>query len=671
MLLLLGLALATLFIFTLLALPLGAYLASRLEGSRKQSALIALALSLISGFAYSAIAASWSYGVIGIDSYPILMLALGILTWVGFALKKKFGHLKILISGWNRSDFLILIPVIFSVYLTRGQWSGIFSPTLRAGDGPDTSQNLMAAQSARSMGSTWSAQADYFLDIVNKPGLRQGVMELYRLPSFREQAGIDYLVYGTRWGLTVPYSQVLRFFGNSSILWETGFVLLVSLLCLSIVTYSTIKAFAESKYMPLIATLAVVANTPFLVQYFNGGLAQGWALVGTSGMFLALLLFFGSGDLSLGRGNRYKYVIFLIAWLAIAVTYIDAAIVMVLFALVTVIVLSLFSRESIIPFVKVFFTSGLIAALVVPVFTYASLLTFDFRIRAASGTGLPSQIWPLPSEILGFVDIFTSGSAVRTSETLFVAVSITSYFIYKLIQGKFKIKSLSWLSNLGIAALAVVGVGFVLSITGKLGTNYIYLKVATYIAPLLIISLFLLLDGTKSALGRSKFSWNLITPVLLMTIALMSSYNSSENLAKQGTNIPSDFAKLLDDKESQRELEEFNYLSSYILASNFLGVLGNTHWISKAPNDLILDQRLDIELRLICFASDTSCKPNTERILSPKLDSFGLIVYKSPITTREFANLPPKERFDANFRAFGLEPQDIPARFIGGNPYYN
>jgi len=670
-LLLLGLALATLLSFTLLALPLGAYLASRLESSRQQSALIALALSLIAGFAYSAIAASWSYGLIGIDSYPILMLALGILTWVGFALKKKLGLLKILISGWNRSDFLILIPVIFSVYLTRGQWSGIFSPTLRAGDGPDTSQNLMAAQSARSMGSTWSAQADYFLDIVDKPGLRQGVMELYRLPSFREQAGIDYLVYGTRWGLTVPYSQVLKFFGNSSILWETGFVLLVSLLCLSIVTYSTIKAFAENKYMPLIATLAVVANTPFLVQYFNGGLAQGWALVGTSGMFLALLLFFGSGDLSLGRGNRYKYIFFLIAWLAIAVTYIDAAIVMVLFALVTVIVLSLFSRKSVIPFVKVFFISGLIAALAVPVFTYASLLTFDFRIRAASGTGLPSQIWPLPSEILGFVDIFTSDSSARTSETMLLAILITSYFIYKLIQGKFKIKSLSWLSNLGIAALAVVGVGFVLSITGKLGTNYIYLKVATYIAPLLIISLFLLLDGTKSVLGKRKFSWNLITPALLMVIALTSSYNSSGNLAKQGTNIPGEFGKLLDDPEIQRELNDFNYLTPYITAANFLGVFGNTHWISKAPNDLILEDRLDIELRLICFSVDTTCLPSTERISSPKLESFGFMIFKAPMTTGEFEALTPKARFDENFKAFGQEPQVIPDRFIGGNPYYN
>jgi len=196
-LLLLGLSLATLFGFTLLALPLGAYLASRLESSRKQSALMALSLSLIAGFAYSAIASSWSYGLIGIDSYPILLLTLGILTWVSFAVKRRLGNLKILISGWNSRDFLILFPVILSVYLARGQWSGILSPTLRAGDGPDTSQNLMAAQSARTLGSTWSAQSDYYLNFVDKPGLRQAVMELYRLPSFREQAGIDYLVYGT------------------------------------------------------------------------------------------------------------------------------------------------------------------------------------------------------------------------------------------------------------------------------------------------------------------------------------------------------------------------------------------------------------------------------------------------------------------------------------------
>jgi len=669
--LLLGLAFSIMLIFVVLALPLGAYLTNRLPSERQRSALVALALSLIAGFAYSALASSWSYGVLGIDLYPVLLLVLGIATWIAFGVTKKLGALKILLTGWKKSDFFLLVPVFFSVYLTRGQWAGPFAATMRAGDGPDTSQNLMAAQSARALGSTWKEQADYFLDYTEKPGLRDAVMELYRLPSFREQAGIDYLVYGTRWGLSVPYSQVLRFFGNSAILWETGLVLMVSLLSVSIVTYASMRSFAENRYIPVIGTLAVAANTPYLVQFFNGGLSQGWALVGTSGMFLALLLYFGRGASNSDVGTKFYYLIFLLAWLAMTVTYIDAAIVMVLFSLILVMVLSVFARTKILPFLKIFIASGLIAAVSVPAFTYASLLTFDYRIRAASGTGLPSQIWPLPSEILGFVDIFTGGSASRTSETLLIALAITGYFIFKLTQGHFKIKQLSWLAHLGIAGLVVVGVGYVLSVTGKLGTNYIYLKVATYVAPLLIMALFLILDGTKSALGKSKFQWNLVVPTTLMGIALLSSYNASENLRNQGTNIPPEFATLFDDPKMQEELNKYNYLIPYIVSSNFFGVLGDTNWISKAPNDLILDRRLDRELRLMCFVGDSSCAPTTERIQNPEFERFGIILFKAPMTTQEFAALSPKERFDANFRAFGQEPQIIPERFIGGNPYFN
>jgi hypothetical protein len=84
-----------------------------------------------------------------------------------------------------------------------------------------------------------------------------------------------------------------------------------------------------------------------------------------------------------------------------------------------------------------------------------------------------------------------------------------------------------------------------------------------------------------------------------------------------------------------------------------------------------LEDRLDIELRLICFSVDTTCLPSTERISSPKLESFGFMIFKAPMTTREFEALTPKARFDENFKAFGQEPQVIPDRFIGGNPYYN
>jgi hypothetical protein len=41
------------------------------------------------------------------------------------------------------------------------------------------------------------------------------------------------------------------------------------------------------------------------------------------------------------------------------------------------------------------------------------------------------------------------------------------------------------------------------------------------------------------------------------------------------------------------------------------------------------------------------------------------------MTTKEFAELTPRLRFDENFRVFGQDPQVIPERFIGGNPYYN
>lgn len=670
MLLLLGLSFLALLFLMLMAAPVGSFLVDRLGISQKKSAISALGLTLIVGFAYSALAASWSYGVFGIDTYPLILLTLGVITWVGFAVRGELGSLKFFRDGWTREDWFLFLPIAFSFYLTRGYWSGPFSLMLRAGDGPDTTQNLMAAQSARTMGATWNQQASYFLENVNQPSLRDGVMDLYRLASFREQAGIDYLVYGTRWGLSVPYSQILRFFGNGAILWETGLVLAISLLCISVVTYATVNCFSKSKFTPAITSLAVAANTPFLVQFYNGGLSQGWALVGTSGMFFALTLHFSSSSRDRSR-NRNIFALFTFAWLAITVTYIDASIVLVLFALIAILVLTIFSRTRVIPFIKLFFGSGVLAALLVPMFTFASLLTFDFRIRAASGTGIPSQIWPLPSEILGFVDIFSSGSSNRTPETLLIALVITLYFLYKLTQGQFKLRNLAWLSYLGLTGLLVVGIGYILSITGKLSTNYIYLKVATYVAPLLIISLFLLLDGTESVLRRSKIEWNMFVPTLLMIVALFSSQNSVSNLNKSGTNIPPEFSSLLNNKSLQAELSKYNYFVPYLAVSNFFGVLGNTHWISKAPNDLILNQRLDIELRLLCFASDTSCKPITARIANPELERFGIFVFKAPMTTREFYSLTPRQRFDANFKAFGQEPQQIPDRFVGGNPYYN
>ncbi|MEI6021385.1 MAG: insulinase family protein [Bacteroidota bacterium] len=123
--------------------------------------------------------------------------------------------------------------------------------------------------------------------------------------------------------------------------------------------------------------------------------------------------------------------------------------------------------------------------------------------------------------------------------------------------------------------------------------------------------------------------------------------------------------------QAQKVLSENNYLVTYIADANYLGIFADVHWISKAPNDMILKDRLDVPLRILCYSYDGNCKPATPRISDPVLEKYGLIQYESPYTTREFAALTPRERYAANFNATGQAPFEIPERFIGGNPYYN
>jgi hypothetical protein len=660
-------------ILVIAGLPLALWLRSKLLPKDSSQGPVALAISILAGFAISAFAASWSYGVFSIDSYPIIFSSIAAFTWVLLFLKGR-QLLPDFFRDWKTSDIGLLIPVILSVYLARPYWSGLLSPVMRSGDGPDTTQNLMAAQSARTLGHNWFQQARYFNDFVGVDNLRSGVMELYRLPSFREQAGIDYLVYGTRWGLTVPYSQVLRIFGNHAVLWETGFVFLTSIMALSVVIFAASRLISNNRLIPILTSVAVIANTPFMVQFFNGGLSQGWAVASTSGFFLAGIILLNR----LSQGEKIDLrpfiSLFVLIWLGISVTYIDATIVLVLFSLIFMTLLLIFKREFVWNFFKVVLISGLVAAVSVPIFTFATGYTFDYRLKAATGTGIPSLIWPLPSEIMGLVDIFSTGANSRSPETFLLALIATVYLLFKIGQGLFRRRSTSWIAILALSTLITFVLGYILSITGRLATNYIYLKVSTYVAPMAIIAFFSLLDHSfnqSANIVKSRRPYFLVLPLLLVGLTVISSENANNNFIKMGKTIPYEFKEFLDSPEIQEELSRYNYMTPYITASNLLGVLGDTHWISKAPNDLILDKRLDIELRLICFNVDTSCKPTTPRIASPKLESFGLLVFEAPLTTRQFVAFTPKERFAQNFLAFGQTPQEIPARFIGGNPYYN
>lgn len=666
--------------FLVAGFPIAYLLSVRMQQDAYKRLPFLISLSILFGFALSALAAVLSYGSLGIDTYPLVFIFLLLSSWgVFFTFKRKW-KFRIGIAG-SRFDALLLIPITWSLFLCRSNWTSLTAPTIRAGDGPDTSQNLMTALSARTLGSTWWFQADKINSFFGHDSIRQSVMDLYRYPSFRDQAGFDYLVFGTRWGLSVPYSQILRFFGDKATIWQTGVVLLVSLITFSIMAYGLFSLFSKSSIAATATTLICISNSALLVQYFNGGLSQVWSIAGILGVFTTLSLLIQRRRVEQPFSSWIVGFVGFASWLILLATYVDAAIILALFIFLSLPIYYFLNRGVFLDILKLLPLSGLAALAATPVLTYATLLTFDLRLRAATGTGIPTNVWAFPSEIFGFIDVFSQETVTRSPETTAIGMFLTLAILWQFVK-KLSQKSIaSDFAGLGITGFITIAIGFVLSYTGKLHTNYIYTKVAVYVTPIIVIAWIASFKTPKTLSGAKVSSTQMkshkyatsgyLTVVSIAAlIATLSSYVATKNIATQGTGIPYTFAKLIDDQTAQEELTKYNYLTNYIMSSNFLGVIGDIHWISKAPNDLELKDRLDLPLRLLCFSVDTSCKPTTPRIPNAKLESFGLLQYESPITSREFAALSPRDRYSANFKALGVAPIEIPERFIGGNPYY-
>jgi hypothetical protein len=197
-------------------------------------------------------------------------------------------------------------------------------------------------------------------------------------------------------------------------------------------------------------------------------------------------------------------------------------------------------------------------------------------------------------------------------------------------------------------------------------------KVSTYLTPLLLLILFTRWNQTVSQRNRHKgariIKTKLTTPAILVASIFATATITSGSLYQTAEYVvPAAQFNVYKDEQAQRELNEYNYIATYRPISNLLGVLGNVHWISKAPNDFDLRTRLDKELRLICFAGDPACKPSTPEIVSA-LNPYGIRVFQAPLTTQEFINLEIIERYYAAADAMGQERFEVPERYLGGNP---
>ena len=627
-----------------------------------------LALVLLIGFGFTTLSASLAYGIIGIDSFPwILVVLIGLLNLTNLLYRTKIEKSRF--ANTDVRDLAILGPITFAIFLARAQWSSLASPVIHAGNGPDVSQNLMAALTARSLGSTWAQQGSQLKEFLGTDSLRESAYALFTLPSFRDQAGFDYLVFGTRWSLTVLYSQILRFFGDGAILWETGFVLLFSLITTAIISYGIISVFSNRTIFRSTGSLICVGNAGLLFQYFNGGLSQAFSTIGILGISLSLVLLINNQAKNPGL-NKLVFILNVCSWTILLTTYIDAGVILACFLLFLIFLLILFRRDLAFLVAKSFIFSGFVALLLNPVLTFSTFSNLDLRAKAASNTGLDGAIWAFPSELFGIGADFVSQTSNRSGFSAIFGILMSCVIV---LIGVMHLRK-STHALVIVSASVILLLAFVTSIQTS-DSNYIYHKVGVYLAYGVVISLIFILESVYNS--RLKY-WGIelskVIPVLLAVIMLTSlvgGVSVSSKLSTQGSTISGELKELIENKELQQRLASYNYLTPYVLSANYLGVLGEIYWISKSPNDINLDTRINRELRLICYLGDPNCEPSTEKISDPDLERFGLIQYAAPITSEQFAGLSTPERYEFNFNVFGMKPIPIPEKFMGGNPYLN
>lgn len=665
MLIILLLVLITLLLVVLVGTPVQKILASKDVESVSLPFWSRQAISLIFGFTILALSASISFSFFGIDSYPLVILTLSliapillVITRTGLDLKRR---------NANVGDLSIAVPLILSIYLTRGQWSGVLKPHIHAGNGPDVSQNLMAALSARGLGSTWTDQSQSLNQLLGTSSLRESIEKVFTIPSFRDQAGFDYLVFGTRWTLSIFYSQILRFFGDGAILWETGYVQLLALCVISIVSFGALSILTSDLKLKLFGSLLCVGNSEFLLQYFNGGLSQAFGISGVLGIYFSIILIIKQNEKKILR-NFLVLGVSTSSWIILLTTYVDAAFILVIFLLVLMILL-LGTKDHLSKQVFLCLTTGgFLSLLLNPVLTYSTLSNLDLRGQSAGNTGIDSNVWLLPSELIGFTSGTTSLSIARSAPSFALGIIITFGFLILMSINLNK----SAFSKILLSLSLTLILGFVAS-RFLADSNYIYHKIGVYLAPAFVVFSLLKVEEITKSQKKQNLSTKLIlvnSLLVLFTLnSIISASATSTAVSKQGSTISNEMKNLIGSEKLQERLSEYNYLAPYVLSGNYLGVIGNVHWISKSPNDIDLGTRASYQLRLICYKGDPNCNPSTKAIEDPELEAFGLVQFESPISSTEFSNLSIKERYSINFRVFGMPEIVVPEKFLGGNPY--
>jgi len=669
---------AVLVVALFLGLVPGSIITTAVVGESKHRGPVALGFSIGIGFAVSSIAAAWAFGLFGANSYGLLLIFFAVMSLTLITLPRFRASLKVWKEFGRWDALLVLLPFLTAFY-SKPYWDGLTGLKLTGGVGPDVPQNLMTVLSQPAVGSTWSQGRDNFLAFVGNQNLSEGIYHLYQIPSMQLQAGFDYLIYGTRWGLSIPFAQLLRIDPTYLVI-EQGLTISAGLATLGLIIFGFSRLLFSRYSLSFLLLLAAISSAPLMVQIFNGGMAQAWGLPGIALLSCALmltLLLKAKGELTQGAFKGLT-ALAVFGWLANAVTYIDSSMTLAAVFAISAAFLAVFAkRELSFALVKTIFIGGFIAAVVVAPYTYAAISTMGIRLRLASGTGILFNYWPLPSEMLGVIDIWTGKTGVpRDPMVMLIGVLLSVAIVFLVLRG-LKSKN-AWDRSVSILGLSILIVCSGVALWAKntsLGSNYSYVKVCTYLTPL-----FLLIIGERMSenlnFKKAKNNKNdtplwlrMVTPIFYVSVMVLTVSHVNPALVKtQEFSFPAKMTSILSDKSAQDELSKYNYLTTYRAVSNVFGFIGDVHWVAKAPNDQRLSTRMNNKMRIICFSADTACTPKSVEISDTTLNKYGFRVYESPISTEQFAALKPLDRYYAAMDAVGQPRFEVPERFIGGNP---
>lgn len=547
------------------------------------------------------------------------------------------------------NSLLLKLPSILGVFaITLAPYFSTGSIVTRMGVGPDTSQNIMAAQEYAELdNASFQSITSQLLQITNSTDIDSALTKLRTLPNVRDQAFYDYSISGFRSVIVSISGELLSLIGPSNVLLLQVILLIIILflLCLSILAASFVLNWDSFQFS--VALLSLAINPLTILLFLNGAWAQ---LLSLPFLIVLVSLFISSksNQLSSNFSTHLRVLLSSLSLTALGcLVYIESAVV---FVPLSVIIFVIIIRRM--PsFVKASLSILICVSFSVVVFLF---ILDPLKIKLSQGlsgyssTGLDSNTFFSPYNLMGLGN-FDSNWILGEQNPDLVFLTSLSLMILAL----FFIAQKKRINSELILILLICSISLMNAID-KIST-YSSMKLSYTIMPILLLSLVnrvpkrvLKLSNVKSALSVSSKTLLSMIALILLTSSIITTSNVTTN---------SSFWKKSDDqvfKTSffEKEVSQYPFFTTYIPSATWFGLMGDFKWVNKFPNVVNLEEFSDEKIRIICFDVDPNCVPSATEIPS-KLNRFGLKIWMTEYSAGQFQKLSPDERMELSLKLMG------------------